>query len=144
MDSRVIIYRSGRCRRMHHTVKQLRQLHEEFLDKARRPMDFGRLPVLPRGRDIPVIAANRWNKSNNSLVKIYDFISMELRNDFVRQLLIFEEERGHHAKLTIHEESVTLEIQTRDVEQVTELDKEYAKYADELYKDVVYSLSHDR
>ena len=123
---------------------KLRQLHEEFLDKARRPMDFGRLPVLPMGRDVPVVAANRWNKSNNSLDKTYEFISMELRNDFVRQLLIFEEERGHHAKLTIREETVTLELQTRDVGQVTELDKEYARHADELYKDVVYSLSHDR
>jgi len=125
-------------------MKQLRQLHEEFLDKARRPMDFGRLPVMPRGRDVPVIATDKWKKSENSLIKTYKFISNELRNDFVRQLLIHEEEAGHHATMSIQSETVTLTLQTHDVEQVTELDKEYARHADELYKDVVYSLSHDR
>ena len=124
-------------------MKQLRQLHEEFLDKARRPMDFGRLPVMPRGRDVPVIATDKWKKSGNSLIKTYKFISNELRNDFVRQLLIHEENAGHHATMTLQHETVTLTLQTRDLNQVTELDKEYARTADELYKDVVYSLSHD-
>lgn len=107
-------------------------------------MDFGRLPVMPRGRDVPVIATDKWKKSENSLIKTYKFISNELRNDFVRQLLIHEETVGHHATMTLQYESITLTLQTHDVEQVTELDKEYAKAADELYKDVVYSLSHDR
>ncbi len=124
-------------------MKQLRQLHEEFLDKARRHMDFGRLPVMPRGRDVPVIAIDKWKKSDNSLIKTFKFISNELRNDFVRQLLIHEEKTCHCATLTIQYESVTLTLQTQDLDQVTELDKEYAKHADELYKDVVYSLSHD-
>lgn len=107
-------------------------------------MDFGRLPVMPRGKDVPVIAMNKWQKSDNSLVKTYKFISNELRNDFVRQLLIHEEKVGHNATMTIQHETVSLTLRTHDIEQVTELDKEYAKAADELYKDVVYSLTHDR
>jgi pterin-4a-carbinolamine dehydratase len=125
-------------------MKQLRQLHEEFIDRARRPMDFGRLPVMPRGKDVPVIVSDKWKKSDKSLVKTYKFISNELRNDFVRQLLIHEESSGHHSTMTIQYETVTLVLQTHDLDQVTELDKEYARHADELYKDVVYSLSHDR
>jgi pterin-4a-carbinolamine dehydratase len=122
---------------------KLSRLHEEFIDSARRPMDFGRLPVMPRGRDVPVIVTDKWKKSENSLIKTYKFISNELRNDFVRQLLIHEENVGHNATISIQHETVTLTLQTHDIKQVTELDKEYAKYADELYKDVVYSLSHD-
>jgi len=124
-------------------MSHLRRLHEEFLDKARRPMDFGRLPVMPRGRDVPVIATDKWKKSENSLIKTYKFISNELRNDFVRQLLIHEENAGHHATMTIQYESVTLTLQTHNLEQITELDKEYARHADVLYKDVVYSLRKD-
>lgn len=123
-------------------MSHLRRLHEEFLDKARRPMDFGRLPVMPRGRDVPVIATDKWKKLGNSLTKTYKFISNELRNDFVRQLLIHEETAGHNATMKIQSEVVTLVLQTHDIEQVTELDKEYARAADELYKDVVYSLSN--
>lgn len=107
-------------------------------------MDFGRLPVMPRGKDVPVIASDKWKKSENSLIKTYRFISNELRNDFVRQLLIHEENVGHNATLSIQSETVTLTLQTQDIRQVTELDKEYAKAADELYKDVVYSLKHDK
>lgn len=123
---------------------KLSRLHEEFIDAARRPMDFGRLPVMPRGKDVPVIATDRWKKSDNSLIKTYRFLSNELRNDFVRQILIHEENVGHNATISIQTETVTLTLKTVDVEQITELDKEYAKHADELFKDVVYSLTHDR
>ena len=123
---------------------KLRQLHEEFLNRARRPMDFGRLPVMPRGRDVPLVPSARWEKSNNSLVKTYEFISKDLRNDFVRQILMHEEDVGHYAVKKIREDTVMLVLQTKDVKQITELDKEYASVADELFKDVVYSLSHDR
>ncbi len=85
---------------------KLSRLHEEFIDAARRPMDFGRLPVMPRGRDVPVIATDKWKKSDNSLIKTYSFISNELRNDFVRQLLIHEENVGHHATMTVQYEIV--------------------------------------
>ena len=125
-------------------MSSLKRLHEEFLDKARRPMDFGRLPVMPRGKDVPVIAADKWKKSDNSLIKTYRFISNELRNNFIRQLLAHEENVGHHATMSIQFETVTLTLKTHDVDQITELDKEYAKYSDELFKDVVYSLLHDR
>lgn len=125
-------------------MSSLKSLHEEFLDKARRPMDFGRLPVMPRGKDVPVIPSDKWKKSENFLIKTYQFISYELRNDFVRQLFIYEEKIGHNASILIQHLTVTLTLQTSDIDQVTELDKEYAKHADELYKDVVYSLSHDR
>ena len=124
-------------------MKQLRQLHESFIDQARRPMSFGRLPVMPRGKDVPVLATNKWAKVEKTLMKTYEFLSKELRNDFVRQLLSYEEKVGHNATMTIQEDSVTVTLQTKGVEQVTELDKEYANWADELFKDVVYSLSHD-
>jgi pterin-4a-carbinolamine dehydratase len=125
-------------------MKQLRQLHEEFIDRARRPMQFGRLPVMPRGKDVPVIPVNKWDTSENSLMKTFSFISIELRNDFVRQLLAHEEKVRHNATISVQADTVTLSLQTHDLKQVTELDKEYAHHADEIYKDVVYSLSHDK
>ena len=125
-------------------MKNLSFLHEEFIDKARRRMTFGNLPINPQGKDVPIVAVNRWNKSNKSLIKTYDFISKDLRNDFIRQVLIHEELVGHYTTMTIQGDSVTLTLQTQDVEQITELDKEFAKAVDEIFKDVVYSLSHDR
>jgi len=107
-------------------------------------MSFGGLPVIPQATDVPLIAVNKWSKKDGSLQKTYTFRLQEQRNDFVKQLLDHEAEVGHHASIHVTEEAVTLNLQTKDIGEVTELDKEYAKWADELYKDVVYSRSHER
>jgi len=124
-------------------MKQLSRLHEEFIDKARRPMNFGALPVLPREKDVPIMAVNKWEKieSPRRLRKKFQFLNQDLRNDFVRSLLKYEDETMHNATITINENEVVLDVYTKDVDQITELDKEYAKHADTLYKDVVYSVS---
>ena len=123
-------------------MKQLTRLHEEFLDKARRPMTFGSLPVSPRASDVPVIPVNKWVKDGKTLVKTYNFRLQEQRNDFVKQLLDHEVEVGHNADISITEGGVSIRLQTKDIGEVTELDKEYAKWTDELYRDVVYSAAH--
>lgn len=128
-------------------MMKLSRLHEEFIDMARRPMTFGnKLPVMPREADVPILAVNKWKKveSPTRLRKTFQFMSQELRNVFVKELLKYEDKTQHNAIITIDEGEVTLDVRTKDVDQVTELDKEYAKHADELYRDVVYSTSHDR
>lgn len=122
---------------------KLARLHEEFLDKARRPMTFGGLPVMPREADVPLIPVNKWTKTDGTLKKSYQFRLMDQRNSFVKQLLDHEIEVNHNASISIDEDIVVLKLQTKDIKQITELDKEYAKWADELYKDVVYSRTHD-
>ena len=123
-------------------MKQLTRLHEEFLDKARRPMTFGSLPVSPRASDVPVIPVNKWVKDGKTLVKTYNFRLQEQRNDFVKQLLDHEVAVGHNADISITEGGVNIRLQTKDIAEVTELDKEYAKWTDELYRDIVYSAAH--
>lgn len=122
-------------------MKKLSQLHEDFFDVARRPISFGRLPVMPKESNTPILPANKWMKEDNSLNKKYEFMSKKLRNEFVNELFEHEESVGHHAKLNIDENYVILTLQTKNVGQVTELDKEYAKVADLIYKDVVYQTT---
>jgi pterin-4a-carbinolamine dehydratase len=43
--------------------------------------------------------------------------------------------------MIIKEETIQVELLTKNVEQVTELDKEYAKYADDVFKDIVYTTA---
>jgi len=124
-------------------MKHLARLHEEFIDKARLPMNFGKLPVMPRGADVPLIPVNKWLKESNLLKKKYEFRLKSQKREFVTEILDHEEEVGHSPLLTIEEDSVTVTLQTKDIESITELDKEFAKWLDELYKDVVYSLSDD-
>jgi pterin-4a-carbinolamine dehydratase len=122
---------------------KLSQLHEDFIDAARRPMTFGRLPVIPSEGEVPVVAVNKWQKTKEFLKKQYVFRETFQRNAFVKGLLDHEEDVGHNASIVVEEGKVTLTLSTHDV-GVTELDKEYAAHADELFKDVVYSSVHDR
>ena len=124
-------------------MNHLKNLHEEFINVARQPMNFNRLPIIPSHSDAPIIPSNKWIKIENSLNKTFSFRLKEQKNDFVRQLLTHEEEVGHYAVINITHDDVALKLSTKDVEKITELDKEYASWADELYKDIVYSLSYN-
>jgi pterin-4a-carbinolamine dehydratase len=101
-------------------------------------MQFGRLPVNTRRVELPVVPMDRWVKEGSPahLTKTYKFRRQSDRNPFVLALMEYEEQVGHHARLTLDEDTVKVELLTRDIEQVTELDKEFAKYADDVYKDL--------
>lgn len=120
---------------------KLTNLHEAFIDKARRPMAFDRLPIQPLKGDTAIIPVDKWQKveSPTRLRKKFKFMDQEFRNSFVLGLFEYEKKTRHNAMITVDENEVILDIRTKDVDQITELDKEYAKYADVLFKDIVYS-----
>lgn len=122
---------------------KLSQLHESFIEKARRPMSFGKLPIKPLESGAAIIPVDRWEtvESPKRLHKTYKFVSNDMRNSFVEGLFDYEKKVGHNAKITIEEQKITLDVYTKDIDQITELDKEYAQYADILFKDIVYSSS---
>jgi len=122
---------------------KLSTLHESYISNARRPMSFGRLPIRPIEGGIAIIPVDKWEKVESPLRlhKKFKFMSKELRNSFIESLFEYESKVGHNAKITIDENEITLDVRTKDIDQITELDKEYAKFADILFKDVVYSDS---
>lgn len=124
-------------------MTHLKRLHESYIDKARRPMAFGKLPIAPLASGVAIIPVDRWETvdSPKRLHKAYKFISNNLRNAFVEGLFDYEKKIGHNAKITVEEYKVTLDVYTKDIDQITELDKEYAQYADVLFKDTVYNAA---
>lgn len=73
------------------------------------------------------------------LVKRFIFRRPEDRTRFVTDMLEYEEQVQHHAEMTLKEGEVTLVLLTKNVEKVTEADKEAARFADSAYKDICYS-----
>lgn len=121
---------------------KLKKLHEEYIEQARRPMTFGALPVSPREAEVPIMAVERWREAGGALHKTYLFRRLTDRTAFVMQLLAYEESVGHNAELHISHDRISLKLQTHDVGKPTELDREYARYADVLFRELVYSPSH--
>lgn len=120
----------------------IRKIHENFLEKARIPMLPSPLPIVPVKSDTPIIATERWNKVDGKLVKTFMFRELTMRDEFVRELFEYERKIGHSATIVIKGDKVKLFLVTDGPGHVTELDNEYSKYADELYKDVVYDPFH--
>jgi pterin-4a-carbinolamine dehydratase len=118
-------------------MPKLTQLHEDFIEKAQRPMTFGGLPVRTRAPEAPIIPMDRWKEADGALYKTYKFREPDQRDRFVLAMLNYERDVQHNAQIRIDEGEVSLRIQTRTAERVTELDKEYARFADCVFKDLV-------
>lgn len=116
----------------------LKQVLSEYIERANRPMDFGALPIEPKEAESPVIAVERWKQIDNALVKKFQFRRDGDRDKFVFGLLDYEKQVGHNGLIVIEADKVLLKLHTHDVDRITELDKEYARFADILFKDVVY------
>lgn len=120
----------------------LKKLHEEFIEKANRPMTFGALPIEAREAEAPLMAVERWREVDHALVKRYRFRRDGDRDRFLFSLLEYEREVRHNATIVIEADTVALRLTTHDVDRVTELDKEYARFADACFRDVVYDPGH--
>lgn len=118
-------------------MSSLTDLHETFIAQAERPMRFGALPVTPRTAALPIVPLDRWIDTGGALHKIYRFREPAHRDAFVVSLLSYERDVQHNAVITVTEGQVGLKLRTKDTDRVTEIDREYARYADVLYKDLV-------
>jgi pterin-4a-carbinolamine dehydratase len=92
------------------------------------------------------VMTSKWMKvsdenRNQELTKEYSFLNVDTRNVFVFRLLGYEKKITHHGIVEIKEKTVSIRVSTKNVDIVTELDYEYARFCDNLYKDVTYNTS---
>ena len=85
-----------------------------------------------------IIPVNRWRSIDHVLTKEFQFQDIKMRNKFVVSLLNYELKTGHFAKLDINGGNVVINVTTEDLGEITEADKEYAAYADVVFKEIVY------
>jgi pterin-4a-carbinolamine dehydratase len=118
---------------------KLSHLHEGFIEQANRPMDLGG-PAIRASKPVPIIVpVERWQESEKGLTKRFLFRRPEDRTRFVIDIMEYEDQVQHHAEMVLREGEVTITLLTKDVEKITEMDKEAARFADSAYKDCVFS-----
>ena len=114
-------------------------LYESYIASFQGPTLPGQPPIVPAERDVPIIATERWREVNGRLVKSYKFMDQVSKAEFVIALLEYEAETQHNADINIKFDTVDLNVGTRDIDRPTEIDREYAKFADVAYRDT-YSM----
>lgn len=120
---------------------KLTDICESFLSRSDNPTLPGKLPVVPKQADTPIIPIERWRLHEGTLHKTYSFRRAEDRERFILALLSYERQVEHHAEMHITEDTISLSLTTRDLGKPTELDREYARYSDIAFKDIVYAPS---
>jgi len=56
---------------------------------------------------------------------------------FVKEVLQYEQSVSHNGSIKIEGNKIVVEVYTHSVEEITELDLEYAEELDQIYKDVI-------
>ena len=71
------------------------------------------------------------------LKKIIRFEKYKELKLFLKELLNYEEKIFHNAKIILDGLEITLEVWTRKIDDITSLDRDYSKFVDELYYDMI-------
>lgn len=91
--------------------------------------------------DLPVsVDKDDWDhlKNPERISKSFKFLNFEKLSFFITELLNYQEDSQHHAKIVIENNSVSVESYTHIIESVTSLDFELAKFCDNLYQDIQF------
>jgi 4a-hydroxytetrahydrobiopterin dehydratase len=86
------------------------------------------------------VQTNTWEvvSDPNRLMRTFEFETAEELFSFLNEVLVYQEESQHHGKITVDHRKVIIEVYTHDVNDVTEVDKEYAQVVDNILQDVKY------
>ena len=74
-------------------------------------------------------------RSPNRLIKKFKFKKRKHLLNFINDVLDYENETQHHAKIIIQYKTVTIEVWTHDLQDITSADKEYARTVNQIYED---------
>jgi pterin-4a-carbinolamine dehydratase len=76
-------------------------------------------------------------------MKTYEFDDFRKMHAFLNEVLGYQEQVGHHGKITVDHREIIIEVYTHDVNDVTELDQEYVQSVDLMHQDVQHYFLTD-
>ena len=132
------------------TVKSIKDCISKSLRKeALREERIRGLPIVELDGLIHVVqpldaeATLDWHtiESPRRLRKTYELHKLNIVKHFVIELLDYEMRTFHNAKIIIENTRVTIEVYTHEIDDITNADRDYAKYADLLYTDAIALLN---
>ena len=77
------------------------------------------------------------------LGKTFEFKDHEEYKGFISEIMQYEAETGHYAKIVCEYPKIHVEVYTHDVNGITELDLEYAAEMDDIRRDVAYYVEEN-
>ena len=89
-------------------------------------------------KDVPIEQPKRlgWKQLEgpNRLTRMFKFDVEEKMNAFIMDVLEHQSETGHHGRITIQSPSVKIDVWTHTLNDVTEVDLEWANAVNEIFE----------
>jgi len=111
----------------------LRECKPEKMQYASRLLSEMAMPVKARTN-----TRQNWEvlEAPSRLARSYNFNDQKKLQAFIVELLDYQRKTNHSGDIRIDHNDVMIEVCTKDLNSLTELDYEYAKMADLIYQDV--------
>ncbi len=92
------------------------------------------------GRDIPIVVPNKkkWDLLDNpeALQRLFEFNDVTSLLYFLEDVIQLQEAMAHHGKILVDGSQVLIQVSTKTLNRVTDLDVEWSKRVDEIYEDI--------
>lgn len=130
-------------------MRSLALLNEAFIERANRSV-IHNVPIsVKAARNLPILPTDKWvpitlPDGTCALSKTFDFQNNEFRDRFIMGVLEYENHCEHRARVMFSDMKITIVVGTKHIDIVTELDKDYTKFCDTLYRDTVYNRLYGR
>lgn len=127
----------------------LKHIMSEYLDASdsNKKTLLESMPWMPgQSRECPIAPTpSQWEivTDPTRFMKKFEFESFPSFKNFLDEVLAYQEQVQHHANITIDHLSVTIEVYTHDVNDVTEIDQEYVHEVENILRDVQYYNEED-
>ena len=98
--------------------------------------DIITIPGLRKEYPIEAPKSLEWSirENPNRLSRMFKFEDEAKMNAFVIDVLEHQSETQHHGRITIQNPQVKIEVWTHDINDITEIDLEWAKSLNEIYE----------
>lgn len=122
-----------------------RSLLKEISDNLRANVPQRKMPEFLQGMttmsdELPLTVTpgrSSWEivESPRRLKKTFNFAGPEHRTRFLMELLEEQDRMHHHSRMTVDENEIHVEIYTKDLNTITEVDHQLSRLADLIYAD---------
>ena len=124
----------NRTKLLHEDFEFKSGLNKLFSSEFQGVRDIHEMPIEPK--------ASEWEEVSDfyktSINRTFSFSRDKHLRFFVNEILKTSEEMRHHPSIHIENMSVSVDLYTHDINEVSELDIKLAKFIDEIYDDVKF------
>ena len=122
-------------------MRRVSQIMREYFDDDNKTVTSQVGGLLLEHNDVPIKPdVMKWRVVTDPerFMRRFEFASRPRLIDFLGEVLELESELNHHAKVTVDHLHVDIEVYTKNLDCITELDIEYTKAVDMIFEDVLH------